>query len=54
MSEKKILSGQVVKLAVVITLDVLDGAPELCGRIGEFFDKVVNVSDFNRRGKVHK
>jgi hypothetical protein len=35
VGEKKRLSGWVVELTTIITLDVLDGAAELCGYIGE-------------------
>jgi hypothetical protein len=37
----------------IITLDGFDGVAKLCGDISEKIDKVENVSDLTRKGKVH-
>jgi hypothetical protein len=42
----------IVKFAAIVALDALDGGAKLCVNIGKKLERVENVSDFRRRGKV--
>jgi hypothetical protein len=53
MNGEECLRGGVVELTVVVALNSFDGAAKQCGDKGEKFDKVENVSDLTRKGKVY-